>query len=55
MEYFREKEKLLLMEGSLTIATLTEELDCLRKYFSYFRGNFTDSEIRKKKKWRNAM
>ena len=28
---------------------------CLREFFSYFRGNFTDSEIRKKKSWRNVM
>lgn len=45
MEYFREEEKLLLMEGSLTVATLTEGLDCLRKYnlVINFLSNFARS------------
>lgn len=38
MEYFRDEEKLLLMEGSLTLATLTEGLDCLRKANIYQKG-----------------
>lgn len=28
---------------------------CLREYFVYFRGNYTDGEIRRKKSWRNII
>ena len=38
MEYLKKEEKLMLLEGSLTLATLAEGLDCLRKANIYKKG-----------------